>query len=196
MSSKIAKGASKKTIEGDNSATNYSLRKPSDYEIPVSPSSSTMSSPTCTEMKERRYVSAPKLPQSEYEAVDEDVFPSPLLHEKITEQYEMESKLDPGTGILNPQAMACHTGSEYVYIDENEINAPSKSNYEYIDEEDRTSLLIEKNVSQKCLQEPFLLRGEGKEGRGAGVCILLAKHASSSSSLLLYWRSYVYVCVI
>ena len=102
-------------------------------------------------MKERRYVSAPKLPQSEYEAVDEDVFPSPLLHEKITEQYEMESKLDSGTGILNPQAMTCHTGSEYVYIDENETNAPSNSNYEYIDEEDRTSLLMKKNVSQKCL---------------------------------------------
>ena len=122
--------------------THNSQRKPSDYEVPISPSCSTNSvpSPTTTDMKERRYVSAPKLPQNESEATDAEgtqVLPSPLQREMmIAEHYEFEG--DDGI-LMNPGAE--QVASEYTYIDETEIN--SHSGYEYIDE----SRLVNEKVS-------------------------------------------------
>lgn len=121
----------------------YSQRKPSEYEVPVSPTCSTRSvpSPTTNDTKERRYVSAPKLPQTESEAMETEgtqALPSPLQREMIAEHYEFEGD---GCGILvNPGAE--QVISEYACIDESEVNSPS--GYEYIDEDDPSHLINEK----------------------------------------------------
>lgn len=138
-------GGSADTLKQGAKLTQHSQRKPSDYEVPISPSCSTSSvpSPTTTDMKESRYVSTPKLPQDESEAVDAEgtqVLPSTLQREMIAEHYEFEGD---GGIVMTPGAE--EVVSEYTYIDENEINSPS--GYEYIDENDLESHLINEKVS-------------------------------------------------
>lgn len=146
------KGGSSAVKEGENysSATNpHSERKPSEYETPVSPTSSSVSSQSVetTSIRERRYVSAPKLPQSECEALDNEGGRSPLMQEIISEQYiDMRSG---GTAVLHPLALHPvpeQVDSEYTYIDENKLSTDAPSSYEYIDECDRTSFLTKTNV--------------------------------------------------
>ena len=133
-SSETDKGAAKVTA-------NYSERKPSDYETPVP-------SPTSIEMNERRYTSAPKLPQSDYETVEDDesqtLLRSPLLREKIAEHYDMEY-----SGTDGPNNKTENSTSGYEYIDESKLNTPN--NYEYIDEGDHTSLLSSEHVSRNMI---------------------------------------------
>lgn len=98
-------------------------------------------------MKERRYVSAPKLPQSEGEAVETEGLqilnssegaPS-LLQQMIAEHYELEN----GASSLKPGAES--KTNDYTYIDEKELGAPNS--YEYIDEDEQARLLKDTSVS-------------------------------------------------
>ena len=149
MTDNMAGGLSEAKVGPDYTVMHSprSERKPSNYETPVSPTSSSVSdSSQSGGMRERRYVSAPKLPQSEYEALDEERIrgvPSPLMREIISEQYiDMRSG---GSALLHP--VTEQAGHDYTYIDESQLSTDAPSNYEYIDEGDRTSLLTKTNVS-------------------------------------------------
>ena len=134
MSAASANGSGHKFKPGSNSSKHHYQRKPSDYEVPVSPTCSTSSvpSPSTNDLRESRYVSAPKLPQNELEAVEAEgsrVLPSPLQREIISEQYEMEMG---GGVVMNPGAG--QMSNEYSYVGESETTSPS--GYEDIDDEE------------------------------------------------------------